>query len=64
MPNPVSADDVQAINHINYVTNNLHSLTDNIYEDLMDRDHEEVKKKAKNIIHIMNELIKSLSDEI
>ena len=64
MSNPVSADDVQAINHINYVTNNLHSLTDNIYEDLMDRDHEEVKKKAKNIIHIMNELIKSLSDEI
>ena len=64
MTNPVSADDVQAINHINYVTNNLHSLTDNIYEDLMDRDHEEVKKKAKNIIHTMNELIKSLSDEI
>jgi len=30
----------------------------------MDRDHEDVKKKAKNIIHIMNELIKSLSDEI
>tara|TARA_B110000285_G_C14869205_1_gene488349 strand:- start:576 stop:770 length:195 start_codon:yes stop_codon:yes gene_type:complete len=64
MTNPVSADDVQAINHINYVTNNLHSLTDNLYEDLMDRDHEDVKKKAKNIIHIMNELIKSLSDEI
>ena len=64
MSNPVSADDVQAINHINYVTNNLHSLTDNLYEDLMDRDHEDVKKKAKNIIHIMNELIKSLSDEI
>lgn len=63
MSKPVSADDVQAINHINYVTNNLHSLTDNLYEDLMDRDHEDVKK-AKNIIHIMNELIKSLSDEI
>ena len=33
MSNPVSADDIQAITHINYVTNNLHSLTDNIYED-------------------------------
>ena len=64
MTKPVSADDVQAINHINYVTNNLHSLTDNLYEDLMDRDHESVKKKAKNIVNIMNELIKSLSDEI
>ncbi|MAO19694.1 MAG: hypothetical protein CMJ25_02985 [Phycisphaerae bacterium] len=64
MSNPVSADDIQAITHINYVTNNLHSLTDNIYEDLMDRDHEAAKKKAKNIIQTMSELIKSLSDEI
>jgi hypothetical protein len=46
MSNPVSADDIQAITHINYVTNNLHSLTDNIYEDLMDRDHEAAKKKS------------------
>jgi hypothetical protein len=30
----------------------------------MDRDHEEAKIKAKNIIFIMNDLIKSLSDEI
>ena len=30
----------------------------------MDRDHEQAKLKAKNIINIMNELIKSLSDEI
>tara|TARA_R110000782_G_scaffold29450_1_gene73245 strand:- start:380 stop:574 length:195 start_codon:yes stop_codon:yes gene_type:complete len=64
MATPISADDIQAINHINYVSNNMHSLTDDLYEDLMDRDHEEAKIKAKNIINIMNELIKSLSDEI
>ena len=64
MTTPISADDIQAINHINYVSNNMHSLTDDLYEDLMDRDHEEAKIKAKNIINIMNELIKSLSDEI
>ena len=64
MSNPISADDIQAITHINYVTNNLHSLTDNLYEDLMERDHEAAKKNAKNIVHTMNELIKSLSDEI
>ena len=64
MSNPISADDLQAINHINYVANNMHSLTDDLYEDLMDRDHEEAKNKAKNIIIIMNDLIKSLSDEI
>jgi hypothetical protein len=64
MATPISADDIQAINHINYVSNSMHELTDELYEDLMDRDHEQAKLKAKNIIHIMNELIKSLSDEI
>jgi len=64
MSNPISADDLQAIYHINYVANSTHSLTDDLYEDLMDRDHEEAKIKAKNIIFIMNDLIKSLSDEI
>ena len=64
MATPISADDIQAINHINYVSNSMHELTDELYEDLMDRDHEQAKLKATNIINIMNELIKSLSDEI
>jgi len=38
-------------------------ITD-IYEDLMERDHERVKAKAKNVIHLMNELVKSLTDEV
>ncbi len=64
MPNPVSHDDKFAITHINYVTNDIHSLTDDLYEDLMERDHERAKAKAKNIVYLMNELIKSLTDEI
>ena len=46
MANPVSKDDIQAINHINYVSNNMHSLTNDLYEELMDRDHEKAKQKA------------------
>ena len=42
----------------------MHSLTNDLYEELMDRDHEKAKQKAKSIINIMNDLIKSLSDEI
>ena len=64
MPNPISSEDTQAISHINHVSNNMHSLTNNLYEDLMERDHERAKLKAKEIINIMNDLIKSLSDEI
>ena len=34
MATPISADDIQAINHINYVSNSMHELTDELYEDL------------------------------
>ena len=64
MPTRIAKEDSQAITHINYICDRIHDFGDDLYEDLMDRDHEEVKKKAKNIIHTMNELIKSLSDEI
>jgi hypothetical protein len=64
MPNPISNEDTIAITHINHVTNNVHSITNDLYEDLMDRDHENAKEKAKEIVSVMYDLIKSLSDEI
>ena len=64
MANPVSENDTNAINHITYVADSMHSLTNDLYEDLMDRDHDLDKEKAKYIIKLMNDLIKSLSDEI
>jgi predicted enzyme involved in methoxymalonyl-ACP biosynthesis len=62
--NKISADDVNAIKHINYVTNKSHDLVTDLYEDLMERDHEEAKVKAQNICKIMVYLIHSLSDEV
>jgi len=64
MASKISGDDVNAINHINYVTNNSHDLVTELYEDLMERDHNEAILKAKNICKIMTELIHSLSDEV
>ena len=64
MPNPISNEDVVAINHINHITNEIHNLTDDLYEDLMDRDHENAKETAKKITLVMHDLIKSMSDEI
>ena len=60
----ISRNDVEVISHINYVTNNLHNLTDDLYEDLMERDNQSAKKKAKYIVNLMEELIQSLSDDI
>ena len=63
MPNPISHNDFSAITHINYVTNQMHTLTADLYEDLMERDHDRAKAKSKEIVILMNDLIKSLSDE-
>ena len=60
----VSSDDVNAIAHINYVTHTSHDLVDDLYEDLMERDHHQAKLKAQNIVKLMSELVQSLSDEI
>jgi uncharacterized membrane protein YoaK (UPF0700 family) len=60
----ISRNDVEVISHINYVTNNLHDLTDDLYEDLMERDNQSAKEKAKYIVNLMEELIQSLSDDI
>lgn len=64
MSHKISIDDVNAINHINYVTNQSHDLITELYEDLMERDHSMAKIKAQKISKIMIDLIHSLSDEV
>lgn len=60
----ISRNDLEVIAHINYVTNSIHDLTNDLYEDLMERDNETAKIKAKDICDIMKELIQSLTDDI
>ena len=60
----ISKEDVNAISHINFVANSIHDFGTDIYEDLMERDHEKAKKKAQNLIKVLADLIQSLSDEI
>ena len=46
------------------MTNGLHDLADDLYEDLMERDNDSAKVKATRICVLMEELIIALSDEI
>tara|TARA_R100001460_G_scaffold22426_1_gene45627 strand:+ start:959 stop:1150 length:192 start_codon:yes stop_codon:yes gene_type:complete len=62
--NIISQDDVNAIKHINFVTNNSHDLITELYEDLMERDHNQAKIKAQKVCKVMADLIQSLSDEV
>jgi|TARA_R110001592_G_C12966910_1_gene732882 hypothetical protein len=60
----IAPEDQSSINHIKYITNNIHDFSDELYEDLMDREHESAKKKAQDLIKILADLIQSLSEEI
>ena len=60
----VAKEDVNAIRHITYVSESIHQLGDDIYEDLMERENEEAKKKAQTLIQVLADLIQSLTDEI
>jgi hypothetical protein len=57
-------EDTDTINHINYVSNSMHDLADELYEDLMERDNEKAIAKSKEVVVILQELIQSLTDEI
>jgi hypothetical protein len=60
----VSPEDKEAIKHINYVSNEIHDFADTLYESLMDREYDEAKDQAQDLIKVLAELIQSLSDEI
>tara|TARA_Y100001972_G_scaffold79409_2_gene96452 strand:+ start:3079 stop:3270 length:192 start_codon:yes stop_codon:yes gene_type:complete len=60
----VAPEDASTIAHIKYVSDSIHAFGDNLYEDLMERDHEAAKKNAQELIKVLADLIQSLSDEI
>ena len=61
---PINKEDTHAIAHINFICRHIHDFGDDLYESLMERENEEAKKKAKDLIKVLNDLIQSLSDEI
>ena len=60
----VAPEDTSAISHFNYVTDSVHKFGDELYENLMDRNHDQAKEDAQELIKILADLIQSLTDEI
>ena len=54
---PICPDDHQNIEHINYVTGQIHDLGTELYDSLMDRDHADVKLKAKDLSDEQREVL-------
>ena len=64
MPTRIAKEDSQAITDINYICDRIHDFGDDLYEDLMDREHEDAKSKARMLIKELADLIQSMSDEV
>ncbi len=60
----ISKDDIESITNINFTCNNLHDLSNDIYESLMDGDYPEVRMCSQTLIQSLAELIQSLDDEL
>jgi len=60
----IAPEDSQQVTHITFLCDSIHDFADEIYENLMDREHNEVKEKAERLVKELNHLIQSLSDEV
>tara|TARA_R100001594_G_scaffold14471_1_gene30765 strand:+ start:15503 stop:15664 length:162 start_codon:yes stop_codon:yes gene_type:complete len=52
------------ITHIQFVCKNIHDFGDDLYTHLSERENEEAKQKAQELIEVLADLIQSLTDEI
>lgn len=60
----IAKEDQSSISHITYVTDSIHQFGDDLYEDLMDREHDRARERAQELIRVLADLIQSLTDEI
>jgi len=60
----VAPEDTKSIAHIKFICDTIHDFSDDLYERLMDREHDKAKTEAQKLTKVLNELIISLSDEV
>jgi hypothetical protein len=62
--NDISAYDRQRIKHINTLMDEINEQSSGIYEGLVDRDYIQLKESLDSLEIIINEMKKSIQDEI
>jgi|TARA_R110000803_G_scaffold204006_2_gene269822 mevalonate kinase len=59
-----SAYDKERIAHINYLMENIHDSTNEIYESLIDRDFKSLKQEIKTLQSLLKDISISVEDDI
>tara|TARA_R110000851_G_scaffold106336_1_gene225369 strand:+ start:253 stop:441 length:189 start_codon:yes stop_codon:yes gene_type:complete len=60
----IKKTDYNSINFINYLMNKINSLTDDIYESLMDEDYISLQENIKELQSTLKETQKLSEDEL
>lgn len=60
----VALEDTEMIAHIEFICARIHDFGDDLYEGMMERDHDTVKSKAQEAINTLSNLIQSLTEEV
>ena len=60
----VAHEDEEMITHVEFICSKIHDFGDDLYEGMMDRDHDTVKSKAQDTINTLSNLIQSLTEDI
>jgi mevalonate kinase len=64
MTEETSAYDRERITHINYLMDNIHDSTTQIYESLIDRDFDNLKEHINILQTILKDISISVEDDI
>ncbi len=64
MPQEPSAYDKERIAHINFLMDNIHGSTSQIYEALVDRDFTTLKVEIKQLMSSLKDILESTEDDI
>ena len=60
----LSAYDAERVNHINHLMKSINDSSDDIYENLVDRDFLETKKSLAKLISQLKSIEESIEDGI
>ena len=51
------------VNYVNSIMREINEMTDNVYESLIDSDHEDLNKNIQRLIKILRDISKSHESE-
>ena len=61
---PATANQLSRITHVNNLMDDIHNSSNQVYEHLAEREHQQAKTEIKKLISNLEGILNSLEDEI